>query len=552
MYRYVALHREELDVPKRHIPGYLGGVTQIPETLRSALAKRYALERILGRGGMATVYLARDLKHDRQVAVKVLRPDLAASIGTERFLKEIEIAAKLTHPHIVPLYDSGEANSRLYYVMPYIDGGSLRSLLNREGPLDVDHALGISVRVGDAVSYAHRQGVLHRDLKPENILFSEGHAMVADFGIARAISTAGGIELTRTGFPLGTPGYMSPEQAAAVRELDARTDVYSLACVCYEMMVGETPGFWPTEEASKLGRFLDASASHRKRLDELSGSLERVLVRAMAIRPQDRYSSAKELVDALMSATGRSRRYSESEVRSIVKHASEMQVQQPTEEGALSIGAVQQIAAQVGISPERVEQAARQLQRPEPSPPRKNFLAGAPTSLRLERTVDGEVPDSEFAILVEDVRATLRDVGHVSTLGRSLTWSTARAGQGAGGRDIHIMVMPRDGRTRITIDERMSNFAGGVFGGIVGGGGGGGGGALLGVVAGALQAPVAGVVAAALAVGASWGLARTIFARTVRTRHDQLTTLIDRLAAHVASTAGPRLGSAPQKRRLGP
>src|SRR6185503_9719578 len=182
---------------------------------------------------MAAVYLAYDRKHYREVALKVLRPDLAASLGAERFLKEIQIAARLTHPHILALHDSGEAGGFLYYVMPYIDGGSLRQQL--EGPprraLSQEQALAIAEPVADALSYAHRMGVLHRDIKPENILFSQGHPIVGDFGIARAVSTAGGTNLTRTGFPVGTPGYMSPEQAAGLTDIDQKTDVYSVAVV---------------------------------------------------------------------------------------------------------------------------------------------------------------------------------------------------------------------------------------------------------------------------------------------------------------------------------
>ncbi|MDH5550935.1 MAG: serine/threonine protein kinase, partial [Gemmatimonadota bacterium] len=193
---------------------------EITTALRAALADRYDLVRMVGQGGMATVYLAQDLKHERDVALKVLRPDLAASIGTQRFLKEIAIAARLSHPHIVALHDSGESQGFLYYVMPYVDGESLRALLRRSAPLPLGVVLGITRQVADALGYAHRMGVLHRDIKPENILLAQGHAFVVDFGIAKAVSTAGGPPTTRTGFALGTPGYMSPEQAAGVRHID--------------------------------------------------------------------------------------------------------------------------------------------------------------------------------------------------------------------------------------------------------------------------------------------------------------------------------------------
>ncbi len=216
--------------------------------LGAALSGQYAIERVLGRGGMATVYLAKDVKHGRAVAVKVLKPDLAAALGPVRFLREIEIVARLTHPHILPLHDSGEANGLLYYVMPFVEGGSLRTWLNREKTVELTEALRIVREVAGALTYAHRQGIVHRDIKPENILLAEGHAVVADFGIAKALSAVSSHELTQSGFPLGTFGYMSPEQAAGSAQLAAGTDVFSLACVFYEMVVGEVPGVWPSEQ----------------------------------------------------------------------------------------------------------------------------------------------------------------------------------------------------------------------------------------------------------------------------------------------------------------
>ena len=198
------------------------------QRLKAALADRYAIEREIGAGGMATVYLAEDLRHHRKVAVKVLRPELAATLGPERFLREIEIAAGLTHPHILPLHDSGEVEGFLYYVMPYVEGESLRQRLDREKQLPIEDALKIAQEVGDALSFAHTRDVIHRDIKPENILFEGGHAVVADFGIARAVTAAGGERLTETGTAIGTPVYMSPEQAAGSQDLDGRSDLYSL------------------------------------------------------------------------------------------------------------------------------------------------------------------------------------------------------------------------------------------------------------------------------------------------------------------------------------
>ena len=209
--------------------------------LQSALADRYRLDREVGAGGMATVYLAEDVRHDRRVALKVLRPELAAVIGAERFLAEIKLTANLQHPHILPLFDSGEADGYLFYVMPFIKGETLRDRLNREKQLPVADAVRITTEVASALDYAHRHGVIHRDIKPENILLHDGQALVADFGIALAASKAGGSRMTETGMSLGTPHYMSPEQAMGEREITARSDVYALGAVLYEMLTGDPP-----------------------------------------------------------------------------------------------------------------------------------------------------------------------------------------------------------------------------------------------------------------------------------------------------------------------
>ncbi len=222
---------------------------EITQHLKTTLADRYVIEREVGAGGMATVYLAHDVKHERKVALKVLRPELAAVIGAERFLAEIKVTANLQHPHILPLHDSGEADSFLYYVMPYVEGETLRDKILREKQLAVDEAVEIARSVAAALDYAHRHEVVHRDIKPENILMHDGQPMVADFGIALAVSQAGGTRLTETGLSVGTPHYMSPEQAMGDRELDARSDVYSLGAMLYEMLVGEPPYTGPTAQA---------------------------------------------------------------------------------------------------------------------------------------------------------------------------------------------------------------------------------------------------------------------------------------------------------------
>src|SRR5881296_2893863 len=270
------------------------------ERVRASLAGRYTIERELGRGGMATVYLARDLKHDRPVALKLLRPELAASVGAERFLREIQVTAHLTHPNILPLLDSGRADEFLYYVTPYVEGESLRSRLNRQKQLPVDEALRLSSEVAGALDYAHRHQIVHRDIKPENILLEEGQAVVADFGIARALHAAEGGNLTETGVTLGTATYMSPEQATG-DQLDGRSDIYSLGCVLYEMLAGEPPYTGPTAQAIIAKRFSEPIPHIRTLRDTVPETIERAVSKALAKTPTDRYSSAAEFTRALQA-----------------------------------------------------------------------------------------------------------------------------------------------------------------------------------------------------------------------------------------------------------
>jgi len=267
--------------------------------LKTALAGRYGIGRELGRGGMATVYLADDVKHHRTVAVKVLRPELAAVLGPERFLREVEIAARLNHPHILGLYDSGEADGFLFYVMPYIKGESLRRKLEREKQLPVDEALAITRQVASALSHAHAHQVVHRDVKPENILLHEGEAMVADFGIALAVNAAAGQRATQTGFAVGTPEYMSPEQGAGERTLDARSDVYSLGCVLYEMLAGEPPYTGPTAQALIAKVMVDPVPAVRRLRPTVPPGVDQALLRALAKAPADRFASMAAFTDAL-------------------------------------------------------------------------------------------------------------------------------------------------------------------------------------------------------------------------------------------------------------
>ncbi len=278
---------------------YLSRVDDILKRLQQSLGDRYAVEREVGRGGMATVYLATDLKHQRSVAIKVLLPELAASVGHDRFLQEIGIAAKLQHPHILPVYDSGDADGLLYYVMPFVEGESLRDLILRQGRLDPDEALLIAREVAGALDFAHRSGVVHRDIKPANILISDGHAVIADFGIARAISVSGSQGLTQAGMAIGTPSYMSPEQALGETDLDGRTDVYALGSVLYEMMAGSPP-FEGTSPQAIVAQTISATIP---KLEHDTVGVQSVIERAMAKEPGDRFQTAGEMERALRSGS---------------------------------------------------------------------------------------------------------------------------------------------------------------------------------------------------------------------------------------------------------
>ena len=274
-----------------------------PSPITTALADRYAVERELGRGGMATVYLAEEKKHGRKVAIKVLRPEITAALGTERFLREIGIAARLAHPHIVPLIDSGEAGGLLYYVQPHVPGGSLRDRLVETSQLPVKDALRIAQEIGAGLDFAHRKGFVHRDVKPENILFADGHAVLADFGVARACCDAEA-GVTEVGLAVGTPEYMSPEQASGDAELSAASDVYSLACVVYEMLAGEPPFHGNSPRAMMAKHVTEVPRPLRGFRPEVPAGMARAIARGLEKDPAQRYPSAAEFVAALAAPAG--------------------------------------------------------------------------------------------------------------------------------------------------------------------------------------------------------------------------------------------------------
>ncbi len=277
-------------------------MTDIEQHLKASLNHRYAMVRELGRGGTATVYLVRDLKHDREVALKALPPELATrDRDHELFLREIRIAAGLTHPNILPLHDSGNADGILYYVMPYVVGSSLRVKLNREKQLSIEEACAIVRAVAIALDYAHRRNIVHRDIKPENILFQDGQPLVADFGLARAISAVDAEHVTARGIAVGTPAYMSPEQVSAERDLDGRSDLYSLACVLHEMLAGEPPFVGPNARAVMARHAIASIPSLRAIRADVPVSVERAVEKALAKDPENRFATIAEFADALES-----------------------------------------------------------------------------------------------------------------------------------------------------------------------------------------------------------------------------------------------------------
>ena len=271
------------------------------ERLQAALSDRYVIESEIGRGGMATVFLAEDLKHHRKVAIKVLHPELTASLAARRFLQEIDIAARLDHPHVIALFDSGDADGLLYYVMPFVEGESLRNRLDRQGQLPVTEAVRLAAEVTDALAYAHEHGVIHRDIKPGNILLSAEHARIADFGIARAIDAAVGERATATGLAVGTPVYMAPEQAAGDGSGDERSDVYALGCILYEMLAGEPPYTGTSPHVVQARKLTESAPNIRSIRDTVPPALERILEKALARSPADRYQSARGLNSALLA-----------------------------------------------------------------------------------------------------------------------------------------------------------------------------------------------------------------------------------------------------------
>jgi eukaryotic-like serine/threonine-protein kinase len=358
-------------------------VTNALDRLSAALADRYRIESELGQGGMATVYLAQDLKHDRKVALKVLKPELAAVLGAERFVVEIKTTAALQHPHILPLFDSGTADGFLYYVMPYIQGETLRTKLDRETQLGIDEAVRITREVADALDYAHRHGVIHRDIKPENILLHDGRPMVADFGIALAVSAAAGGRMTETGLSLGTPHYMSPEQATAEKELSGRSDIYSLGCVLYEMLAGQPPHLGGSAQQIIMKIVTDTARPVTELRRSVPPHVAAALAKALEKLPADRFASAKDFGAALGNPA-----FTVAEAstpRGVRPHAGARGIHR----GLAAVSAILVVAL------------GWQLTRPTPAPGPRAYDVALPDSAPLDLHSKGSVaiaPSGDFVI----------------------------------------------------------------------------------------------------------------------------------------------------------
>ena len=561
----------------------------LPSSLVDALAGTYELLQEIGRGGMGIVYAGRDLRLDRLVAIKVL-PDLVSSdVVRERFLREARAAARLSHPSIVPIYSADERAGVTFLVMAYVDGTTLSARV-RDGALAADDAVPILRDVALALGAAHERGVIHRDIKPENILVDRvtGRAIVTDFGIARLADALQAGALTRTGQVLGTVGYMSPEQVTG-SEVDGRSDLYSLGVVAFETLSGRLPFDGPAPvvivaHATKPAPPLASVAP------QVPAALCDVVDRCLRKEPSDRYQSGNELAAALEVAVGRAvataparialggedRVLSESEADRVWKRAAELQagvgasqpLRPPTSAmtvlprdiaNGFRLQHVRQAALEAGISAPYVTLALDELlRRGVPLPPRvtalplptlapppfaplrvndvrsltpkASELAGAPMSLVYEVEVAGQLSPNDFDVIAQTIRATMGEAGMTSALGRTLNWSL---GGLQNQRKLNVSVTAAGGKTHIRAEERMGQYAGGIFGGIVGGGGGGFGGAIIGITMGVTHSGGAALTYALAIVTSAYLLARTIYQRTVHKRAWELEGLMAKLAAQV-------------------
>ena len=549
--------------------------------LAASLAGQYDIERELGRGGMGVVYLAHDVKLDREVAIKVLPPLLAGAPEVrERFLREARTAARLSHPNIVAIHSADEIDSRVFFVMGYIAGESLAERLRRTGVLEPAEAVPIIRDVALALDYAHERGVVHRDVKPENILLDSatGRAMVTDFGIARVAEAA---PLTMTGQVLGSVHYMSPEQVSGDR-LDGRSDLYSLGVVAFQTLSGRLPFDNESASAVIVAHVTKSAPPLLSVAPQLPPALASVIDACLSKSPDARYATGAALARALDQAWDAKSRggvftpplLSERQAQAVWQRAADLQAAtashpappvsalppEPTPATATSgmpMERVRDSAIEAGISREHVERAAvelglvrgagrRGLARTTAalSPPREHALLtplfAAPFRFQEESEVDGELPPEDYEIVVDTIRRAMGDEGTVGTLGRTLTWNSRLTSRK--GRHVYVTILPRDGRTRIRIDERFGQLAGGLYGGIVGGT------SSLAVFAGtaafsATHSVAAGIAGGALALLTSFSIARTILGTMKSRRKSQIMRLRELLESDVRELAAGEAGA---------
>lgn len=541
-------------------------------SLAAALAGQYALERELGHGGMGIVFLARDLKLDRAVAIKTLLPHLAADIKLrERFLREARAAAKLAHPNIVPIHRADEIDGQVFFVMGYVDGESLADMV-RVRPLEPALVIRLLGDVARALHAAHMRGVVHRDVKAENILVERdsGRPLITDFGIARLIESA---PLTATGLVLGTVLYMSPEQVAG-EAVDGRSDLYSLGVLGFFALSGRFPFENPMPSAVLVAHVTRVPPPLRSVAPAVPPALAAILDRCLAKDPGARFASCAELamaLDALVlpDATRPARRVpplSESEAQRVWERAAQLQADPaaplaapgtralpPSPSSAYDAGIVRDAAREAGIGTEFIDRAlaeregaSRAVAARDGAPAARaapgeiqnlsgpvNAWSGTPMLLAHELSIEGEMPEREYDRLVETMRRSLGDVGVVSIIGRSFAWRSSDRK-----RKVEVIVQSRHGMTQIRVSEDLRPFAGELFGGYVGGVGGGVGGSMMGLLAGAAHMPLAGIASALAFAAGMYGFARVKFGRSVRRRAKRMRDIADALAAEVSEAIG--------------
>ncbi len=570
-------------------------------TLAAALAGQYDIEREIGRGGMGIVYLARDLKLDRPVAIKTLPAHLAGSPDVrERFLREARTAAHLSHPSIVPIHRADEIAGQVFFVMGYVDGESLAQRLLERGRPPFAETIAQLRDVALALGYAHARGVVHRDVKAENILIERvtGRALVTDFGIARLAESK---QLTATGQVLGTVHYMSPEQVSG-DAIDGRSDVYSLGVVAFLALSGKFPFDSDTPSAILVSHVTRAAPPLGDVAPDVPAAIATIVDRCLAKNPDDRYESSGALAEALermrgdAAAADRERAdgtrtlISETQAQSVWRRAAELQAytsSQPapplpqlaphlarslSESSAYQLADVKASAVDAGIPEAFVQQALREhglvpapgsaagtaeranvaprrtgalpaiVVKDGPRQPVNQFL-GTATRILVEATIDGEMPERDYDLVLDIIRREIGEVGQIGSVGRTFSWSVSNQN-----RKLQISVMPRGGKTTVRIDEQLSNIAGGVFGGIMGGGGGGLGGAVMGVIAGANHEPLLGLAAWLATIAASFGAARVTLGRIAASKREKLTEIAHMLANQIAESTVSAEPTDPRRR----